>query len=282
MNTVPALLEEPAAVIEEPAAATEPAGNAVVPATEAPPPALVEPEPTSLLPAIIRLARDPAVDVTKMEALLKMQERMEARQAESAFNTAFLAMQQKLPRIKKGGALTYPKNKNDPDGEQKLVSRYATWEAIDDAIRPILAEHGFALSFRSERTDGALTMVAILRHSAGHSTETAGPPVPCDSSGGKNSIQGWGSAMSYGKRYAATAALNIVTEGEDDDAKLAGIQRITNEQIAELQKLIEETGTDERKFAGTFGIQHIGELQRANYIPAKNMLLTKRQKKVAP
>jgi hypothetical protein len=234
--------------------------------------------PTSLLPAIITLAKDPAMDADKLERLLAMQERMEARQAEQEFNAAFVLMQQKLPRIKKDGSLTYPVDKNKPDGKQRLISKYATWEAIDAAIRPILAEHGFALSFTTDiAANGILVVTAILRHSGGHSTKTPGPPLPCDSSGGHNNSQGGGSALSYGKRYAATAALNLVTEAEDDDGKLAGMAFLKPEQVEELQALIVETDANERRFLDLFSVQHIGEIQQGAFAAAKNMLLQKRR-----
>jgi hypothetical protein len=254
-------------------------GTAVAVATEALPPAPVE-QPQSLLPAIIQLAKDREVDADKLERLLAMQERMEVRQAENEFNAAFVRMQPQLPRIKKDGSLKYPVDKNKPDGPQRLISKYATWEAIDGVIRQILADYGFALSFTTDVTaNGILIVTAILRHSAGHSTKTPGPPLPCDSSGGKNNIQGWGSAMSYGKRYAATAALNLITEGEDDDGKLAGMAFIKAEQVEELQKLIEETGADERRFLDIMAVQHLGEIQQGAFAAARNMLLQKKGKR---
>lgn len=242
------------------------------------PPSVTQAAPTSLLPAIIGLAKDPAVDVAKLDALLRMQASMEVRDAERAFTEAFVRMQPTLPRIKRDGTLQYPVNKNQPDGPQKVISKYSTWEAIDEAIRPILADHGFSLSFKTRRDDGALTVIAILRHAAGHSTETEGPPLPCDSSGGKNNIQGWGSALSYGKRYAATAALNIVTEGADDDAKLAGMMFLKDEQVSELRRLIEETGTDEQRFLALFAVADLTQIAQGAYAAARNMLLLKVRK----
>lgn len=257
-------------------------GTAVVPATAAPLPAPVADAPTSLLRVIAEASTDPRVDVSKMEALMKMQERLEVRQAERDFNEAFVQMQPKLPRIKKDGTLQYPVNKNQPDGPQRTISKYATWEAIDATIRHILADHGFALSFTNTTTAaGVLIVTAILRHQAGHSTETPGPPVPCDSSGGKNNIQGWGSAMSYGKRYAATAALNLVTEGDDDDGKLAGMSFLKPEQVEELRKLIEETDTDERRYLDMMGVADLTSIEQGAYAVARNMLLQKRKKGAA-
>lgn len=253
--------------------------TALVAAPEALPPApAVAVSP--LLDAIITLAKDPAMDADKLERMLAMQERMEQRQAERAFNEAFVRMKPKLPVIEKDGRLTYPKDKSKPDGEQRLVSTYATWEAIDEAISPILSDHGFALSFTTERdAAGTLVVVAILLHAAGHATRTPSPPLPCDSSGGKNNIQGWGSAMSYGKRYAATAALNLRTKGQDDDGKLAGTKFITAQEADELRNLISETGTDDAQFCQFFGVAEVSNLTADNLVAAKNMLMTKRARK---
>jgi len=257
-------------------------GTAVVVATDAPLPAPAAdlPAPNSLLPAIIGLAKDPSVDVAKLDALLKMQERMEGRQAEAEFNQAFIRLQTKLPRIKKNGVLEYPIDRNKPDGPKRKVSSFAKWEDIDKEIRPLLEAEGFALSFTTtprQGDGGGLIVTAILRHAGGHKTETP-IPIPLDTSGGKNNIQGYGSALSYGKRYAATAALNIITEGEDDDGVRGAMTFIKPEQVEELQRLIEETGTDERRYCDLLGVAHLGEIQQGAYAVARNMLLQKRKK----
>jgi ERF superfamily len=236
-------------------------------------------QPGSLLQAIVALAKDPSVDVNKLQALLDMQRGMESRAAEAEFNRDFIAMQERLPRIKKDGSLLYPVNKNQPDGPQRLVSKYAKWETIDEAIRPILKDHGFALSFTTApRTGdgGGLIVTAILRHRAGHSTETP-IPIPLDTSGGKNNIQGYGSALSYGKRYAATAALNVIAEGEDDDGKLAGMKFITAEQVAELGALLKETGSDEARYLQILGVARLDNIEAGAWAAARNMLIAKRQ-----
>jgi len=241
-------------------------------------PALPAEAPASpVLQAIIALAKDPSVDGAKFKDLVLLQEHMEDRQAVAAFNAAFVVMQPKLPRIKKNGVLEYPVDKNKPEGAKRKVANFATWEDIDAEIRPILTEHGFALSFSRTIEGSTLTVTAVLRHSAGHSTETPGPPLPCDSSGGKNNIQGWGSALSYGKRYAATMALNIVTENQDDDGKLAGMSFLKSEQIEDLRILITETGTDERRFLDLFGVADLADLQQSHHVVARNMLLQKRE-----
>jgi hypothetical protein len=245
--------------------------------------------PGSLVNFIAQAVRDPTIDVAKLRALLDVQRELIGDDARDQFNRDFIALQQSLPRIKKDGTLSYPVDKNKPDGPQRKISSYSKWETIDAAIRPILHQHGFALSFSTQPRQGdggGLTVIAILRHRAGHSTETPFP-VPLDTSGGKNNLQGYGSAESYGQRYSAKAALNLIFEGEDDDGKMAGMKFITAEQAAELQKLIEDTNTDDARFCQMFGVAHLGTLEAGAYAGARNMLILKKQKpktepKVAP
>ncbi len=204
---------------------------------------------------------------------------MQADDAKSQFNTAMIRLQSRLPKIKKNGVLEYPVDKNKPDGPKRKIANFAKWEDIDDAIRPLLDEEGFSLAFNTaprQGDGGGLIVTAILRHRAGHSTETS-IPIPLDTSGGKNNIQGYGSALSYGKRYAATAALNIVTEGEDDDGVIGGMQFITAEQADELDRLIDETKANRGKFLQYFGVAHISNLPAASLAPARNLLLAKKK-----
>lgn len=232
--------------------------------------------PGSLLAAIVTMAKDPSVDVEKLQALLAMQERLEARGAESAYNAAFSRLQMKLPRVKKNGQLSHLGKDGAKGGK---VQSFAKWEDIDAAIRPLLDEEGFSLSFDTSPKagdGGGLIVTAILRHSAGHSTRTAFP-VPLDSSGGKNSLQGYGSSLSYGKRYAATAALNIVTEDEDDDGHRGGMRFISVAQVTELQALIDDTKSDAAKFCEYFSIAHLAAMEEGSFTQAKNMLLRKRE-----
>src|ERR1700689_2662062 len=103
-----------------------------------------EGEPATMLAAIVTLARDPAVDVTKLEALLKMQEQMVARQAEVAFTRAL----SELPpiRVKKNGTVEL--------GQGKGSYPFARWEDIDLVIGPLLTERGFRLIFDSAPRQG--------------------------------------------------------------------------------------------------------------------------------
>lgn len=92
-----------------------------------------------LLDVIARAARDPNVDIDKMERLLEMQERVHARNAKAAYYSALADMQPNLPAIIERGGIK--------DRTGNIQSTYALWEDINDVIKPILSASG--LPFRS-------------------------------------------------------------------------------------------------------------------------------------
>lgn len=239
--------------------------NAVAVKAEAPLPAPIPEAP--LLTAIVNLARDPATDVGKLEALLRMQAEMERRQAEREAIEAFARLSAAMPRVKRNGAIDLGKGKPIP---------FAKWEDMDKVIRPLLAQEGFTLSFNSAtREGGGLVVTGELMHRSGH-VRTAAIPLPIDQGPGRNNLQAVGSTLSYGKRYCAEMLLNIVREGDDDDGTKGGTRFATDDEVAELQALIKETGTDETRFCNTLNVAHLGELPVTSVAVAKNMLLAKK------
>lgn len=166
---------------------------------------------SSLLEVIGAAARDPSVDIDKMERLIAMQERVQAREAEVAFSAAFADVQPLLPTISKNGQIVH---------KGQIISEFAEWEDINQAITPVLSQAGFSLSFKPATVNGQIAVTGILRHRQGFKDE-ATLPLPTDTSGAKNAVQGVGSTLSYGKRYVATLLLNLTTTGEDDDGSAA-------------------------------------------------------------
>lgn len=187
--------------------------NAVAKQNE--PPGTVADYSGGLLEVIARAARDSSVDIDKMERLISMQERVQNRNAEVAFNAALAELQPKLPVINERGGIK--------DRSGNVQSTYALWEDVNEAIRPHLAEHGFALRFRVDRQADQISVTGILSHREGHKEETT-LTLPTDTSGSKNAVQAVGSSTSYGKRYTAFALLNITSTGEDDDGDKAGVR----------------------------------------------------------
>lgn len=216
----------------------------------------------ALVQMIERAASNPAVDIDKMERLLEMHERVTIRQAKTAYSSALAEMQPNLPVISERGRIVVP-GKGDKDGHS---TPYAKWEDINDAIRPVLHQHGFALSFRTGTApDGRVTVTGVLSHRDGHSEETT-MTLMHDSSGSKNAVQAIGSSTSYGKRYTAMALLNITTRGEDDDAETADPgQFVTQDQVDEIRDMIESVGADREKFLNYMKVGTISHIAAKDY-----------------
>lgn len=171
---------------------------------------------SGILAVIERAARDPNVDIDKMERLLAMQERVLERDAKTAFTQAKIEMRPHLPEITMKGHIVI-KDKNDSN---RIIqdTPFARFEDIHEAVMPVLSQFGFDLSFKNGMApDGKVRVTTILSHVAGHSEETYFD-LPHDSSGSKNAVQAVGSSTSYGKRYGVLNVLNIRVCGEDDNA----------------------------------------------------------------
>jgi len=160
-----------------------------------------------------RLATNPDVDVAKLEKLIAMQERIMAHNARAAFDTAFTTLQTELPEINEQGRITRK------DGS--TISTYAKLEDIHEAIKPIIAKHGFAIRHRTEwpaDKPGIIRIVGILTHCQGHREESVFE-AKADQSDYRTDIQSQGSTVSYGRRYTTIDLLNIVTRGQDKDGQ---------------------------------------------------------------
>lgn len=183
----------------------------------------VQSDTAAMISMIERAAANPEVDPEKLIRLYDLHERMQAKSAEKAFYESMAEMQPHLPVVEHTKKIGY----TDKSGKEVVKGTYTPWEDIDELVRPIYTKYGFGLSFQVDQSPNTpVCITAIVMHRAGHKTETT-IQLPADSSGSKNAVQAVGSAITYGKRYAACAALNITTRGvdgetDDDDGEKAG------------------------------------------------------------
>lgn len=229
---------------------------------------LVVPSPNEFLAMVERLAKNQDVDPAKISAILDIQERMLAKRAEQEFDEAFQRLRSKLPSIKKGDIVDY--------GPGKGSFKFAKWEKVQAAIDSILAEEGFDLTFDSQVHPNGTSTIAILRHRGGHVRRASTPPLPLDTGGGKNNIQGAGSSMSYGQRYATKFVLNLRFE-DDDDGVLGGMVFIDEKKVQEIEKLLEETKSNRDTFLQTMGAVRVENIPLASYTVAVNLLMAKKR-----
>lgn len=164
---------------------------------------------TSIMAVISRAAADPSCDIDKMERLLQMHERMQAKEAEQAFNAAMAQMQCEIPTVGEGGLNTHTGNS------------YATLDDINYTLKPIMQRHGFAITFKVDHVGAGVKVTGILMHAAGHREDTT-MFLPMDIGKGRNDVQAVGSSVTYARRYVMCALLNITTgETRDDDGQSA-------------------------------------------------------------
>ena len=243
---VPALFPDSAAVPEEDFSRNLPAPTG---------------EPTGMALVIERLASNPQVDVTKLEKLIELQERMLAHGARSQFHAAMSEAQKEMKAV--------APDLNNP----QTRSRYASYRALDDALRPVYTKHGFALSFntgRSELPDHVLVLCDVS-HAGGHDKPYR-IDMPADGKGAKGGdamtkTHATGSAVSYGMRYLLKMIFNVAVGEDDDDGNRAGrtqpVQRetpngyddwlldlsaVSETGLAALQDVWKKSRSDYRKF----------------------------------
>lgn len=223
---------------------------------------------TSILAVIARAASDPTVDVQKMQALLDMQFRVMERQSEMAYYAAMARLQPRLPRIARGGVNTHTKK------------HYSRYEDIDAGVRGLMNDEGFSASFTTEDVDERTMRVhCILAHSGGFRT-TNSIRLPTEkASSAMNQTQASGSALTYAKRMLLTAALNLVSEGDDDDANRAGGGGyITESQAMDLQAALEAIGPDAvAGFCKWLQIRTLTEVPESRYREALSAIEKKRR-----
>jgi hypothetical protein len=176
---------------------------------------------SSLLEVISKAARDPSVDIDKMERLLAMQERLQAQAAKQAFTDAKIAMRPHLPEITMKGMIVIKK-----DGKIIQETPFARFEDLHELVMPVLSEHGFDLKFKNGLSpDGKVRVTTILCHREGHEDDTYFD-LPHDSSGSKNPVQAVGSSTKYGMRYGTISILNLRVVGDDDDGVSSGPETV--------------------------------------------------------
>jgi hypothetical protein len=217
-------------------------------------------EMQAVMAMVERVALNPDADISKLEKMLDMQERILNRNAQQAFTADLAAMQSELPLVGKAG-----RGHNN--------AKYAKLEDINEAIRPTLQKYGFAVTFRMNQTDKSVTVTARLSHRMGYSEET-NLCLPLDTSGSKNAVQAVGSTVSYAKRYAICALLNISTGDDDDGGPPKTTERpcITNAQIKQLRDAAKVAGKDEEYICNAAQIQCIEDLLQARFGGAMNHL----------
>jgi hypothetical protein len=130
---------------------------------------------------------------------------MSIPEEKKAFNKAWIEAWARMPAIHKG----------DTADTGKYSYSYASLPDIISQVRPILAEHGFAVTQSVTTIDGDMAVTTVVSHVDGWDLEYGPLCLPAG-----NTPQQAGSAITYGRRYGLAAALGIAPDDDDDAASV--------------------------------------------------------------
>jgi len=221
--------------------------------------------PSMVLALIERVALDPRADVEKLERMMAMYERLEAKAAELAYNAAKGRILKKLAGIKivKNRPVLHEVEKGKPQKGTYEAFKYAPLEEIDKHLRPLLADEDMDLSYSGEpQESGGILIRGRLKHLPSGHYEDSFMPAPLDTSGGKSDVQAVGSTNSFLRRYVACNIFNIVVVGDDDNGTGGTIDEAQTKTILGLLKKA-KGGPKFLKYMKAQSIEEAGSLEAA-------------------
>ena len=225
---------------------------------------------------LMQALADPNIPADKLEIIAKMRREVLSDQAREAFMEHFAAFSAELPQVERDGTVELVK-----DG--RVMGRYSftTIEGMDIVLRPLLAKHGFAISFSSADNANGVTVTGTLSGWGWERSSTY--TLPPDKGPGRNELQARGSSRRYAKRYVTDDLCNVVRKGKDDDARGAMEALIDATQLKELTDLLKATTTDERQFLTMMvsGAESLQDIRQRDFPRLIMALRDKKQKRAA-
>lgn len=102
------------------------------------------------------------------------------------------------------------KDANNPH----FKSKYADLASVFEAIRTPLAQYGLAVLQDIGNADGAVTVCTRIVHKSGQWIEFGPFGIPAD----KQNAHGYGSAVTYCRRFALASAMGVSADDDDGNA----------------------------------------------------------------
>ena len=139
-------------------------------------------------------------------------------------------------------------------------SRYADLAACVEAVIGGLNDNGIALIQRNSLDDAGVTVETVFVHESGEMLECGKLHVPA----AKHDPQGYGSALTYARRYSLMAACGIAPEDDDGNAGSKPPPKATEATIKALLADIADCFTHEQLKEAFFkGMKTVGDDQVA-------------------
>lgn len=196
---------------------------------------------TQTTPAhLLNIAIEKGADLDKLEKLMDLQMRWEQNNARKAYHEAMAQFKANPPEIGKNRHVKYQTAKGTTE------YNHADLFNVTEKISSELSKYGLSASWTTAQADKMISVTCKISHVQGHSESTTLSSSP-DDSGGKNSIQAIGSAVTYLQRYTLLALTGLATREQDNDAQGA-IEYITDKQKSMLVDMMNSKGVKEEQF----------------------------------
>jgi hypothetical protein len=180
---------------------------------------------------LLALAAQNGATIDVVERLAALQEKQLAREAELLFFQALHAAQQEVPSIEP--------NKEVKTGGGKLMYKYASYEQLDKALRPIYIKHGMAISFSgAEAPAGKVRVLCCVSHRDGHAERYQLDLAIDQGAAQLTKTDAELGAQSKAKRRILRNIFNIVDDLEDEAVAANG-------EVAEWVGFIKKAATPE-------------------------------------
>lgn len=165
-------------------------------------------------------------------------------------------------------------------GQQKY--KYADIASVIGAIKPALIKHGLFFTQHPHPSEDGVTVETILHHSSGESFSLGSLFVPAN----KRDAQGFGSALTYARRYGLVTAFGVPVEDDDGNAAVKGQREgkvspppangeMPDAEWARLVQLLEVTKADGKAMLAYFKVADLRKLNQDQYAEAINILNAK-------
>lgn len=263
MTTAIATPDEPRKP-RKPRKASKKPTTAVAKIEQAPAPRMSEAE------TFLSMMRDPNASPERLEKIFDLYERVQADAARKAWIVAFTAVSKEIEPVAKDAS-------NPATG-----SKYASFYALDTALKPAYSAHGFSITHTTEASAKPhhVKVVSVLMHQSGHERRYE-IDMPADGKGAKGgdvmtSTHATGSAFTYGKRYNIGGMFNISSPEVDDDGNRAGgsqperlaadaLEPITQEQCRVITQKLVEARANMDAFFKVANVQSVPAILRKDY-----------------
>ena len=146
-------------------------------------------------------------------------------------------------------------------------SNYSDLASVMQAISLPFSAHGLCFVQGAEANEQRVSVTTRIIHTSGQWLEatTELPPTKADA-------QGWGSAITYAKRYGLQALCGVPSVDDDGQEAVKRVAKpkatpINKKQAEEINLLIEDTGTDKAEFLNYYSTRAGSKITDLNQFP---------------